>query len=159
MIRLREMTEAEYGEYKQFLIEDYGRDISRYYDLPIEAAQAASSRSIESLLSQGMATPKQFLYIIVRSENGEEAPLGYLWLEIDVDERRCFINDIYIHEAYRGQGWGRMTLELVEAEIAAQGIDRIGLNVFHRNTAARELYTRMGYEIVSMNMQKRLQGW
>jgi ribosomal protein S18 acetylase RimI-like enzyme len=37
-----------------------------------------------------------------------------------------------------------------------RGITRIGLHVFAKNHIAQKLYTKMGYQLIGMNMQKWL---
>jgi len=44
----------------------------------------------------------------------------------------------------------------MEETVAAQGARRVRLNVFGHNTAARALYDRLGYEVASTFMTKRL---
>jgi ribosomal protein S18 acetylase RimI-like enzyme len=68
---------------------------------------------------------------------------------------RClWIYDIRIDEAYRGRGYGRAAMLLVEAEARERGYGRIGLNVFGGNDVARNLYRSLGYEENAIVMSK-----
>jgi RimJ/RimL family protein N-acetyltransferase len=68
----------------------------------------------------------------------------------------CFLYDIYLDEAYRGQGYGTQTLALLEANMVEKNIDRIGLQVFAHNPRAHALYRKLGYQRTSMIMFKPL---
>lgn len=157
MIQLNDMTESEFLNYKPLLIEDYAQDISRNARIPIDEARSRSNNQIDGLLSEGLSTPNHFLYTI-RLKNGEtDEQIGYLWLNVDKKKLSCFICDIYLHEPFRGNGWGRKTLELVEIQMTEQNIQKIGLHVFGDNAIARRLYTKLGYQVTGLNMQKWLE--
>jgi ribosomal protein S18 acetylase RimI-like enzyme len=83
--------------------------------------------------------------------------IGYLWIIVDDHKRACFIAQIYLHPEFRGQGFGRKTLELLQARMQQRGIRRINLHVFADNTTAQHLYRRLGYETTDINMQKWLE--
>jgi ribosomal protein S18 acetylase RimI-like enzyme len=156
MIFLQPMTDADFAEFKPFMVEDYAQDLARNHRTTIEEARQNSARQTDELLSQGLATPRHFLFNIVSKENQLEQRVGHLWITVDEEKKSCFILDIYLLEAFRGRGYGRKTLELLETKMFEKNIQRIGLHVFAHNTHARELYTKMGYEITGHNMQKWL---
>ena len=156
MIRLREMTEGEFCKNKPSLVEGYAQDISRNYRIPIDDARTGSASQIDGQLNQGASTPNQFLYIVLLDDGNAIAPIGYLWLDVDDTKHRCFIHDIYLHREFRGKGWGRKTLELVETTMKERGIGRIGLHVLSDNAIARRLYEKLGYQDVGVNMQNWL---
>ena len=156
MLHLHTMTEEEFTTYKAFSTKNYAESLSENLRIPLDQALVNSVKEIDGTLSQGLSTPNQYLYnIIFASENGETA-IGYLWLDVDETKKRGFIADIYLHEKYRGLGWGTKTLELLETEMKARGITRIGLNVFANNTIAQRLYEKMGNRMSSMIMNKWL---
>ena len=156
MIQLIDMTESEFSSYKPFLIEEYAQDIARNARIPIDAARARSNQQIDGLLDEGLATPDHFLYTIRLQDGETDVQIGYLWLNVDEERHSCFICDIYLHEPFRGQGWGTKTLELLETQMMAQNIQKIGLHVFGDNVVARALYTKLGYQVTGLNMQKWL---
>ena len=84
--------------------------------------------------------------------------VGHVWFAESSrnDRRTIFVNDVEIDEAYRGRGLGRAAMGLVEDAARARGIDRVELNVFGGNTAARSLYRSLGYDEVAVGMRKRL---
>ena len=84
--------------------------------------------------------------------------VGHVWFAESSrnDRRTIFVNDVEIDEAQRGRGLGRAAMGLVEDEARARGIDRVELNVFGGNTAARSLYRSLGYDEVAVGMRKLL---
>jgi len=156
MLNLQLMTDDEYVAYKARVVEDYAREISANQRISMDEARANSGRDIDGALRQGLTTPNHFLYNIILATGEKEARLGYLWIEVDSQKKRCFIFDISLHAEFRHQGWGRKVLELLEANLKQQGILRIGMHVFANNNIAQELYRKMGYELTGMSMQKWL---
>jgi GNAT superfamily N-acetyltransferase len=63
-----------------------------------------------------------------------------------------FISEVYVDEAHRGGGAGRLLVESAKEWFRRQGIHRIELQVLAGNTAAREAYRRWGWqeELVQM---------
>lgn len=156
MLGFQPMTDEEFTAYKAWIIEDYARDVAENYRLPVEEALAGARMEIDAMLSQGLATSNNFLYNIVLSTEADRLRIGYLWIDVNESKKRCLIADIYLRPEYRHQGWGRKTLELLEADMKRQGIARINLHVFGNNRIAQELYTKMGYQTTGLNMQKWL---
>ena len=152
MLDLQPMTDEEFIKYKAWLIEDYAGAISINTHLPMDEARSFSLKDIE----QSLASPNQHLYNIVLETESEQSQMGSLWIDVDSQSKRCFINDIVLHPEFRGQGWGQKTLELLETMLKEQGITRISLNVFANNSTAQALYRKMGYEVTNMRMQKWL---
>jgi RimJ/RimL family protein N-acetyltransferase len=59
---------------------------------------------------------------------------GTAWISITIGEPR-----------ERGKGIGQLALEFLEAQIAAEGLERIELGVFEFNAPAIALYKKLGY--------------
>ena len=59
--------------------------------------------------------------------------------------RDAFVDELYLLEEYRGRGWGRKTIQFVEEEARAAGIRTLHLEVVRQNTAALELYQKLGF--------------
>jgi GNAT superfamily N-acetyltransferase len=79
---------------------------------------------------------------------GEE-PIGYVVLTVSFsfEYRGCdaYIDELYIAEEHRGRGIGRRTMEFVETMARELGVNAMHLEVSRDNTAALELYRRIGY--------------
>ena len=78
-----------------------------------------------------------------------QTPVGYVVLTLGYSleflGRDAFIDELYLVEAYRGRGWGRLTLDFVEDEARAMGVRAIHLEVVRANVKAGEVYRRAGY--------------
>jgi ribosomal protein S18 acetylase RimI-like enzyme len=155
MITLRPMTSAEFEAFKSKLIPEYARDIARNHDMSPDDATAFATRQIEGMLSAGLDTPRQRLYVI---EHSTEGAIGSLWVDVDESKRRAFIAEIVIDESFRGRGHGRAALEALERIVQPLGIRQIELHVFGDNAPAIALYRRLGYRVTGLNMQKSLDG-
>ncbi len=156
MLNLQPMTEEEFIAYKEWMVEDYASEVSNNLRISMDEARMGATQQINSMLSQDLSTPNHFLYNIILTTNAGETRLGYLWIIVDRQKKRCFIADIYLHEEFRHQGWGRKVLELLETNMKEEGVNRISLSVFANNGIAQEFYIKMGYEFTDMNMQKWL---
>jgi diamine N-acetyltransferase len=79
----------------------------------------------------------------------EEIPVGYIVLcfgySLEWLGRDAFIDELYLREEYRGRGWGRRTMEFFEEVARMDGIRTLHLEVVQKNTAALEVYRRMGF--------------
>jgi diamine N-acetyltransferase len=91
-----------------------------------------------------------------------DASLGLGWLILDGDAavgyivlcfgyslewlgRDAFVDEFYLREEYRGRGWGRKTMEFLEEAARVAGIRTLHLEVVQENTAARQLYRKLGF--------------
>jgi diamine N-acetyltransferase len=92
----------------------------------------------------------------------EEATFGRAWLVFEAEKlagyviltlgfsfeyrgREAFIDELYIDQRFRGRGVGRATMEFVEEEARKLGVNAIHLEATPGNTAAIELYRRVGF--------------
>jgi ribosomal protein S18 acetylase RimI-like enzyme len=62
---------------------------------------------------------------------------------------RAYIYAFRVQEPYRDQGIGSRMLQVAEESLAKRGFCWVSLNVGKDNTAARRLYSRQGYSVVS----------
>lgn len=74
-----------------------------------------------------------------------DADFGYI--AYSTDAMTAYIECVYLDEKYRGQGFGKQALYLLENELREKGTDEIKLYVFAHNQAAFGLYKGMGYVI------------
>lgn len=148
------MTEEEYAVFYTHLVEDYAKEIARNNNSSFEDALKRSKEQTSSLLSAGLDTPDQRLWMVVADETNEA--VGYLWCHVDSAKKRSFIYDIEMFEAQRGHGYGTATLNVLEEVLRSEGITHIGLHVFGDNTRAQALYNKQGYQITGISMQKKI---
>lgn len=154
MSKLVPMTQPEFDVFLERLIPEYAADNVRAGYWSEDEALEKSRRQTESLLSQGLQTKDHYLYTLYDNE----IAVGLVWLRAELDRpvKVGFIFDVEIKEEFRGKGYGRQVMLLVEEKARELGIQRMGLHVFAHNEVAKNLYERIGYKVSSMNMHKDL---
>ncbi len=154
MSKLVPMTQAEYEAFFARLIPEYAADNVKagYWDE--SEALEKSRKQTESLLPQGLQTKDHYLYTLY---DGDEA-VGLIWLRAEMDrpKKSGFIFDVEIDQKFRGKGYGKQAMLLIEDKARELGLQSIGLHVFASNKVARNLYESIGYETSSLNMIKNL---
>ena len=102
------------------------------------------------------AQPSSDQFVFVVEADGES--VGELWVaERDGDlGRGLWIYDVQIEEAHRGRGYGKEAMLLAEEEARRRGLNRVALNVFGGNAAARGLYQSLGYVETAVLMSKHV---
>lgn len=158
IVRLRPMREDEFPAFAEAVRAGYAEDIERNGRMPRQAARRKAERDCAALFSDGLASAGQSIYVVEDGETGER--VGVLWLaERELHDRTVlWIYNVEIDERLRGRGLGRQTMMLAEDEARARGIERIELNVFGGNEAARNLYRSLGYDELAVQMGKDLGG-
>jgi ribosomal protein S18 acetylase RimI-like enzyme len=156
VVELVPMSQTEFEEYLPFAVQDYAQDHVRAGNWSAEKALQMSQASFDELLHDGPATPNQFLFTI-KHETLEEK-VGMLWFAVEEREggSRAFLYDLRITEAYRRRGYGTQALQALEAKVRELSLTRITLHVFGHNQPARELYAKLGYEVVDLRLSKTL---
>jgi ribosomal protein S18 acetylase RimI-like enzyme len=148
------MTEEEFSEYLDPMVESYARERARNFRVPIEDEREVAIRQVSELLSEGVKTKEHFLYTIVAKKTGET--VGHLWVKMEVEKKHAFIYDISIREDLRGRGFGRQALRLLDAKLAEKKVEQVGLFVWADNVIAQNLYESEGYYPVGFALQKNL---
>jgi RimJ/RimL family protein N-acetyltransferase len=155
MSKLVPMTQPEFEAFIEHLIPDYAADNVRAGYWSEDEALEKSRKQTESLLSQGLQTKDHYLYAL---HDGDTA-VGMIWLRTELDRpiKSGFIFDVEIKEEFRGKGYGKQAMLLIEEKARELGIKRMGLHVFGYNDVAKNLYERIGYKVSSVNMLKDLE--
>ena len=136
------------------MLEDYAKDIARNFRRPLTEVRSEAKRQVKQLLKDGFATRGHHFLNIIETNSG--AKIGKIWFNIDRRKKRAFLYNILIDREYRGKGYGRQTMRLLESELRRMRISQVGLHVFAHNQVAIKLYTSQGYYMASHNMQKEL---
>ena len=154
MSKLVPMTQAEFDVYIERLITEYAADNVRAGYWTDAEALERSHKQTESLLPQGLQTKDHYLYTLY---DGDTA-VGVIWLHAEMNRpvKGGFIFDVEIKEEFRGKGYGKQIMSLIEEKARELGLKKMGLHVFGYNNAARKLYESVGYEVSSLNMLKEL---
>jgi ribosomal protein S18 acetylase RimI-like enzyme len=154
MSKLTPMTQPEYDVFIERLIPDYAADNVRAgYWSDAEALEKARKQT-ESLLPQGLQTKDHYFYTLY-----DDDAIGMIWLRAELDSpvKSGFIFDVRVEEKFRGKGYGREIMLLIEEKARELGIRKMGLHVFAYNNVAKNLYESLGYELSSLNMLKSLE--
>ncbi|MBN3230118.1 GNAT family N-acetyltransferase [Pectobacterium brasiliense] len=154
MVKLTDMAEGDYPEYRQFFILEYAQDLqeSRGYDA--EKARAIATQSIDIALPQGVHTRANKLWCIHSSDDAGVI-IGYLWVVLK--EHAAWVSDFCLLPAWRGRGFGKASLAAMDVALTALGIGEIGLRVAAHNPVAKTLYEKNGFQITGFNMHKNLE--
>jgi len=156
-LRLRPLRDDEFDTYVEHGRADYTRDMIENAGVPREQAERKAEHDWQRLLPNGLASPGQFLFAVEDAGTGER--VGDLWYaerESDFEGKTAFIYSIEISERFRGRGFGRQAMLLLEDEVRSRGLTRIALNVFGGNEIARSLYRSLGYAETAVWMAKEL---
>jgi RimJ/RimL family protein N-acetyltransferase len=155
-VRLVEMKEDRFREYRERLAEGYARERVRAGVWSEDEALGRARRDVDELLPDGLGTRDHFLYEVV--DPSEPEPVGLVWLALrdSVLGPYLWIYDIAVYERFRRMGYGSRTLRAVEERARELGANRVELHVFGHNRAARTLYEKAGYGTTSIVMSKPL---
>lgn len=154
-MKLYAMSESEYALWAPRSRLSYAADKMRANGLTRSEAEKIATDDFNRLLPEGLGSKNHFLY---SAKDESQNVIGFIWfcvLGADAN-RRAYIYDVIIEEAYRGQGYGKKMMTLVEKEIQALGIQRVGLHVFGYNETAIRLYSSLGYATTDLVMEKTL---
>lgn len=149
MIILEPMQQEDFDRVIETEIRGYAADHVRNGNWPEEGSLERSRKEFESLLPQGVHTSNQYLWSLVDGDR----KIGFIW--VHVKDSKAFIYDFLIDEGFRGQGYGKQTLEAMDEKLQSMDVNSVALHVFGDNITAQELYKKMGFEITGMHMQKK----
>lgn len=152
-VSLRTAEPADVAEYLSDAREHYLSELLRA-GVDRQSATKNADDSFSRSFPDGQPAPGHLLFRVER----DGGPVGFLWIGPNPPspEDHWWVWDVIIDEAHRGQGIGRETMLLAEAEARARGVSQLGLNVFGFNAVAIDLYRSLGYEVTAMQMRKAL---
>lgn len=153
MITLRDMNEEEFVCYRSLFINEYARDLQANRGYVPEKARIKATESIDTVLTEGVATPANQLWCIRQPDETEEV-IGYLWLSITAAS--AWISDFFIYFNWRSRGLGSLALSEMKSLLTEMGIHEVGLRIAPDNASARALYEKKGFHITGINMSQNL---
>ena len=153
MVELVEMGLPELAARIAHMRDDYAAQMAASGE-PAESAQARADASMNQLIPGGRPAEGQHVMGVVHA--GET--VGLLWMGRRPGDPTgsWYVFDVEIDPPHRGRGYGRAAMLTAEDWVRAQGGDRIGLNVFAPNAAARSLYESLDYRLQALAMFKEL---
>ena len=153
-MRLEPMTEEQYRVYREFAEQDYAENIARSGAMPLADAIKKAAEDFARLHPDGLATPDDLLWTAY--DGDEQVGMLGLRLQQRSDGLHAFGFDFRVEAGLRRQGYGRAIMAAAEQVCRERGILSVGLNVFGFNLGAQSLYQQMGFEVTSVQMNKRL---
>jgi ribosomal protein S18 acetylase RimI-like enzyme len=157
MVQLVPMTENDFQRFIAWAIDDFAHEQIKAGAWPEENATELAQKTFEARLPQGLSSPDQYLYMIVRKD---DVQVGQVWWGIQEQggNRFATLNDYHIFNEYRRQGYGGEAMVEMENRLRKEGLEMVYLHVFGHNEAARALYRKMGYVERNITMMKNLNG-
>jgi ribosomal protein S18 acetylase RimI-like enzyme len=154
-LRLRPLRDEELGEFIEAIRGEYVEGLVEHARMAPDFAHRKAERDLASVTQAASIPEGHSLYWIERG--GER--IGRLWFEERPSPRVgrfAWLNEVEIDEPFRGRGYGRRALDLLEEEVRRRGIPEIVLNVWGGNDVARALYRSEGYFERAVEMAKEL---
>jgi len=151
MIRLESLQQDDFERFLEREIRGYAEDHVRNGNWPAEGAIERSRKEFEFHLPDGIHTRDQYLWSIVDDSRDK---IGVLWVQLK--EHKAFIFDFVIDEEFRGRGFGKQALKVMDEKLKSMGAESVALHVFGDNIIAQELYKKAGYEITGIHMKKTI---
>ncbi|MEO5886544.1 MAG: GNAT family N-acetyltransferase [Anaerolineales bacterium] len=154
MPALHPMNQTEYEAFVERAIPEFAADNVRAGYWSESEALEKSREGYEKLLPKGLQTENHYLY----TSYGADEAVGMIWIRADLESpiKNGFIFELYVDEKFRGKGYGKQAMMLIEEKARGLGLNSLGLHVFAVNNVARNLYESVGYEVSSLNMTKKL---
>jgi ribosomal protein S18 acetylase RimI-like enzyme len=153
MPTLLHMTQTEFDAFLERSIPEYATDHVRAGNWTEAESLERSRKEFEALLPDGLNSKDNFLYTL----HDDDKAVGMIWMKIrDHSSKSGFIYEVFIDEQFRGKGYGKSIMLLLEEKSRELGLKLLALHVFGSNHVARKLYETIGYEITNINMSKAL---
>jgi ribosomal protein S18 acetylase RimI-like enzyme len=147
------MTQLEFDAFLARSIPEYAAEHVRTGNWLESESLEKSRKEFEELLPQGLKSEDNFLYTLV---DGDQT-VGMIWVKVKTHPSRSgFIYDVFIEERFRGKGYGKRLMLLLEEKAREMELKSLALHVFGSNYVARKLYETIGYEITNVMMSKTL---
>lgn len=155
-LKLRPMTDDEVARFVAEGLETYVAEYARSTGEAEDSVRRQAEQQHAAYFPGGWPAPGHRLLIL----DSEGQQVGCVWVGPHPDRsdesNLAWLYNIEVDETFRGRGYGRQCLRLVESHLAQQGVTELMLNVFGANTTARALYTSAGYQDVAVTMSKTL---
>jgi GNAT superfamily N-acetyltransferase len=152
-LRLRPLRDEELSEFIEASRADYVEDLVAHARMPEDFAHDKAEHDLAAYVGATSVPEGHSLYWIER----ESGPVGRLWFAERASPRigrLVWLFELEIYEPFRGCGYGRRAMQLLEDEVRQLGIAEIALNVWGGNEPARGLYRSQGYFERSVEMAK-----
>lgn len=153
MIHFEPIPGEDFTDYWNYSVESWTRDMKRAGLIDKNITLEEADAQVRKFIPDGLKTPGHyFLYVF-----DEDVKVGKIWLEVrQRGEIEAYLWDIFIDENFRGKGYGKKSMKMMEDFAKKKGATKISLNVFAYNEIARNLYSKTGYKDAAITMTKEL---
>lgn len=151
VVKLEPLQQEDFERFLERGIREYAEDHVRNGNWLAEGALERSRKEFEHYLPDGIHSQDQYLWSLLDQEGHK---IGVLWVQIK--HHKAFIFDFVIDEEFRGKGFGKQALMVMDEKLKSMNVESVALHVFGDNVTAQELYKKVGFKIVGINMQKDL---
>jgi RimJ/RimL family protein N-acetyltransferase len=157
MIRFEPFDAIEFKAYSEIAAKQYAEEKVKSGNWEKEVAPALAEQEFKALLPLGIETKDNYLYSIIEEEANQK--VGFIWIASNAPhtlKNDIFIYDFEIFESFRRKGYAIAALKRLEEKARELGKNRISLQVFGQNHAARKLYQKSGFEETNVVMSKKI---
>lgn len=92
--------------------------------------------------------------LAVALDDGAVVGMGTLYIIPKVGKKNAYIEDVIVHEKYRGRGLGEQLTRLLIENAKKEGVVSISLTSRSHRVAAHKLYTKLGFSVQETNVFK-----
>ena len=152
---LRELTDEEYSPMIQRIAEEMAAGFAAFQASNSDAMQAQAHAHVKQIVDHARSSQTQCCLAI----EVEGDTVGEVWYRLHDDAllaHSAHITWICIADAYQQQGYAKQAMQLLEQQLAQEGIKQCLLEVFLSNQTALHLYQEMGYTPVRQVLHKFL---
>jgi ribosomal protein S18 acetylase RimI-like enzyme len=114
--------------------------------------------NIEKIISLTQSKPaiidqlsKDYKYYFILEKNEK---LGYFAYHVDTIGKELFLSKLYVYSNHRGKGVGRKVVNYLLDFCVKQGLEKIYLDVYHKNESSIAAYKKMGFSIDKKKVKK-----
>lgn len=153
IVHFETIPEEDFTEYWDYTVESWTRDMKRVGLIAKNTTQEEADAIVRKSIPNGFETPGHYFFYVY----DKNVRVGKIWVEIRKrGEMEAYLWDIYIDVEYRGKGYGKESMKVMENFARDKGAVKISLNVFGYNKIARSLYDKVGYIDAAITMTKVL---
>lgn len=146
------LSRAEQGNYSIRKAEV--KDIDAYVDIMNQGfKQPGESLYNENSFHMLFANPEEYVFFIIK--DGKIVSTAAVGLQKKLE--RGYIHNVTVYNEYRGQGFGRVTLEHCIRKTKEEGFDKAVLNVDGTNKSALSLYKKLGFREIDTDIMFKRQ--
>jgi len=154
-LRIRKATRKDFDFILHLSVETLQGELTPY------ERERTTHRRLVNIMSKNLKrliTASGMLTLVAETADGERA--GFIMVgrsaSVFTNQQQAFVYDVAVAPDFRRQGIGRVLMQQAETHAREQGMPSVSLMVDCSNTAARRLYTALGYDDGKILMRKQL---